>query len=150
MSELRDRALALTAADAGLVASEGAAWGIVADLGVGNGTATVVALADGTASLYLSSGGGIIGGGEHASVRAAAQAAVAAADEARAHLVRAGVATLPPDGHVRLYVHAGTQLLRSDELNADSLAAGGHPLSRLFHAVNDVITQVRLHASVGA
>ena len=35
-------------------------------------TATIVAIADGTVSMYLSSGGGVIGAGEHAAVRNAA------------------------------------------------------------------------------
>lgn len=39
-------------------------WAAVMDWGVTNGTATVVAISDGTASIYLSSGGGSIGGGQ--------------------------------------------------------------------------------------
>src|SRR5258706_9121922 len=39
-------------------------WAAVMDWGVTNGTAPVVAISDGTASIYLSSGGGSIGGGE--------------------------------------------------------------------------------------
>lgn len=48
-------------------------WGIVVDWGMDSGSATFVALADGTASMYTSSGGGVIGAGEHEPVQAAAQ-----------------------------------------------------------------------------
>ena len=38
------------------------------DMGTRNATATLVGLADGTTSLYLSTGGAVIGGGEHPQV----------------------------------------------------------------------------------
>jgi hypothetical protein len=50
------------------------------DWGITNGTATIVALSDGTASVYLSSGGGYIGGGGQEPIR---QAALKAVDVAR-------------------------------------------------------------------
>jgi hypothetical protein len=49
------------------------------DGGVDNGTVTVVAFSDGTASVYLSIGGGFIGGKSHEAVRKAADQMVAAA-----------------------------------------------------------------------
>jgi hypothetical protein len=50
---------------------------VLMDWHVGNGTATVLAAADGSASLYLSSGGGFIGGGQKfASIRTAALHAI--------------------------------------------------------------------------
>lgn len=39
-------------------------WGVVMDWGVSEGSATVVALSDGHASIYLSSGGGYLGGSQ--------------------------------------------------------------------------------------
>ena len=47
-------------------------WGIVMETGFPDGSFTLVSLAEGTTSLYFSNGGGIIGGGEHESVRQAA------------------------------------------------------------------------------
>ena len=43
------------------------------ELGLAEGTATVMTVADGSVSLYLSSGGGVIGAGEHAAVDDAAR-----------------------------------------------------------------------------
>ena len=61
---LRNRMLPGSRAKFSLPAAPGAdeTWGIVMDGGVTKGTATVPALSDGTASVYLSSGGGFIGG----------------------------------------------------------------------------------------
>jgi hypothetical protein len=44
-------------------------WVVIMDWGVTEGTATAVAFSDGTASVYLSSGGGFIGGASHESIR---------------------------------------------------------------------------------
>lgn len=46
-------------------------WGIVMETGLSDGFFTLSVLAEGTTSLYFSSGGGILGGGQHANVRVA-------------------------------------------------------------------------------
>ena len=46
---------------------------------VGDATATIVAVSDGSASIYLSNGGGYLGGGGHESIRNAASKMVEAA-----------------------------------------------------------------------
>lgn len=51
-------------------------WGVLMDWGVRDHTATVVAMSDGSASVYLSSGGGYLGGIGQESIRKAAQNAV--------------------------------------------------------------------------
>lgn len=50
-------------------------FGVIMDTTFASGTVTLVALADGTASLYASTGGGVIGGGAHERVAVAAPAA---------------------------------------------------------------------------
>src|SRR3954453_20298545 len=68
------RAQALGAVASGL-AAPGAehpqVWGVVIDIPKGADWATIVALGDGTTSMYTSSGGGVIGAGEHEVVRKA-------------------------------------------------------------------------------
>src|SRR6266496_5608660 len=44
-------------------------WAMLMEMGLDTGTASLVAVADGTTSLHLSTGGGVIGGGEHQAVR---------------------------------------------------------------------------------
>jgi hypothetical protein len=51
-------------------------WGVLMDWGINNGTATVVAMSDGSASVYLSSGGGYIGGKGQEPIRLATEKAV--------------------------------------------------------------------------
>lgn len=46
-------------------------YGSIVDMEMGSGVATMVCFIDGTASLYFSNGGGIIGSGQHESVRKA-------------------------------------------------------------------------------
>jgi hypothetical protein len=43
-------------------------WGAAIEIAYPNGTATVFGLADGTTSMYLGTGGGMIGGGAHEAV----------------------------------------------------------------------------------
>src|SRR5215211_1032599 len=50
---------------------EALAWGILMETGYPGGTATLLALGDGTSSLYLSTGGGVVGGHGHQNVREA-------------------------------------------------------------------------------
>ena len=118
-------------------------WGVVMDTGYPNGTATVVALADGTTSLYTSTGGGIIGAGAHASVAAATSALLGIVE---AHLDLLPAATqddLPPADWVvlRALTYGGQRAVLAEE---DELGYDRHPLSPVFHAVHEVITQLRL------
>jgi hypothetical protein len=68
---LRDMALGVTAEQLGLQIAEEQTkvYGIVMDWDLGDGIATVSAYETGDASMYLSSGGGVIGGGQHENVR---------------------------------------------------------------------------------
>src|SRR6266446_4509921 len=80
-SDLRAQALKGTRAAFGLdaVASPTTPWGVVMETGFPEGSFTLVALSDGSASIYLSSGGGSIGGRAHETIRKASQAMVALA-----------------------------------------------------------------------
>src|SRR5260221_1885309 len=64
--------------------------------------ATLACFADGTTSLYFSTGGGMLGAGQHESVRAAASAILAAAARDAAPLVQANEHPLAQASHVRL------------------------------------------------
>ena len=69
------------------------------DWGVEHGTATVVAFSDGSASVYLSNGGGFLGGGEsHESVRKAAQKMVSIAAEFQPQTIETKTYPLPQRG----------------------------------------------------
>jgi len=119
-------------------------WAAAMDWGVTNGTATVVAISDGTASIYLSSGGGSIGGGQsHDSIRKAAKRMVSIAAELQPQMSAAHTYPLPQPSQVTFYVltDAGvfTASAPQEELNSHRRA-----LSRLGDAAQDIITQYRL------
>src|SRR4029450_1077449 len=71
------RSMALGVDPSALQIPEGQRWSGAAvaamEIGMPEATATIVAIADGTVSMYLSSGEGKLGAGEHAAVRGAAE-----------------------------------------------------------------------------
>lgn len=144
-SGLRRMVLELNPADAGITPTDRLprVWGVVMDTGYPNGNATVVALADGTTSLYLSSGGGIIGAGEHASVAAATRAVLVVVEGHLDQFPGAANDEVPPADWVviRALTFSGQRAILAEE---DELGYDRHPLSPVFHAVHEVITQLRL------
>lgn len=118
-------------------------WAVLMEMGLDTGTASLVAVADGTTSLYLSTGGGVIGGGGHQAVRRASEAFL---DAAEAHLDRLQAiaeAPLPQTGAIRF--HALTfDSLRSAEAQESELVDGRSELTPLFHAGDEVLTQLGL------
>jgi hypothetical protein len=142
---LRARILGLDPASAGL--GQGQAhqvlWGALMETGYARGTATLVALADGTTSLYLSTGGGIIGGGFHHAVATATHGFLAVLEN---HLHMLGPDPdpgLPAQGRVimRALTYAGRL---SAEASEGDLGHGRDQLSPVFHAAERVITELRL------
>src|ERR1019366_7738960 len=80
-------------------------YGVLMDWGIPAGSATVVATADGTARVYLSSGGGFLGGGQsHESIRTAAKRALETADEAQPLMHPTTNYPLAQLGQVNFYV----------------------------------------------
>lgn len=105
--------------------------------------ATLLSLADGTTSLYLSTGGGIIGGGQHESVRKAATAFLAAGEAALPQMTPTTEYPQASGGHARFYLltYSGTLTAEAAEM---ALISDEHPLHALAAAGQGVITQLRL------
>ena len=118
-------------------------WAALMEMGTEGGVASVVAVSDGTTSLYTSTGGGLIGAGEHASVAAANQAFLAAIEEARAAIPVTDTYPLPGDGEIRFSVRWPDGTRGSAGAEDEALAAGDHPLSAAFAAGHDVISAMR-------
>ena len=118
-------------------------WGAVLDTGYPGATSTVVALADDTTSLYTSTGGGIIGAGFHAAVATATRSLLRTVEQHLDQMPPAGPDELPgPDWVVlRALTHQGQRAVLAEE---DELGYNRHPLSPVFHAFHEVITQLRL------
>ena len=142
---LRNQILTLDPAEVGMRRTDltDRLWGCVMDTGYSNGTATLVCLRDGTTSLYTSSGFGIIGGGTHPAVVRANGALLAALAGELDRLNPRTDESLPAVGRtvIRALTYDGPRAYEADE---DELGEGRDALSPVFHAAQDVITQLRL------
>ncbi len=119
--------------------STGPVWGVLMETGFPEATASLIALSDGSASLYFSTGGGVIGGGDHAIVRAAAIEFVRLAGQDLSTMAPVTQCPLPATGQTVFYVLTDTGILVASAAEGD-LGEGRHHLSRLFYAGHDVIT----------
>jgi hypothetical protein len=140
------RAMALTrpASELGMTPSPKypKVFGILMEMGLEKGVASLVAFAEDSTSVYYSTGGGIIGAGEHESVRATHPAFFAEAEARLGEFAQAAETPLPAQGRVRFYLRTfdGTLTAEADE---QDLGHNRHALSKLFHAGHDVLTAVR-------
>jgi hypothetical protein len=120
----------------------GPVWGVLMETGYPQAAATLVALGDGTASLYFSSGGGVVGGGAQPAIAGKARALVALAASQFTRLPHAPDFPLPAVGEVRFYVLTTGGVLGASAPH-DALATGSHALSPLFLAGHEVLTGLR-------
>jgi hypothetical protein len=113
------------------------------DWGVRNGTATVVAMSDGSASVYLSSGGGYLGGIGQEPLRKAAQNAVKVARGVQLPSQATTAFPLSEQRGVFFYflTDAGVFTLRTSE---QELSSSRDSLRELGDAMQGVITEYRL------
>lgn len=101
------RSLALSSVDNGLrppSAEHPDVSGLVVDVPAQGGFATIVALTDDTTSMYTSTGGGIIGAGQHANVAAATRHLLSVVQAHLDSFVQADDGALPGTGSVRFHV----------------------------------------------
>ncbi len=143
---LRDQILHVRREQIGLPAPQRDtdAWAVLMDWGVTQGTATVVAISDGTASIYLSSGGGSIGGGQsHESIRQAAIRAVSVAAEFQPEMRRVTSYPLPGQGEVVFYVLTDAGVFSAAAPETE-LSTHRHRLSKLGDSLQEILTQYRL------
>ena len=119
-------------------------YGVLMDWGVDAGTATVVAMADGTASVYLSSGGGFLGGGQsHESIRAAAKKTVELAGEVQPIMQLTTMYPLPQRGRVTFYVLTDAGVFTATASDQE-MATHKSPLYKLGDSAQTIITEYRL------
>jgi len=119
------------------------------DWGVGQGAATIVAVADGTVSVYFSSGGGSIGGGQsHAAMREAGRKFLNLVKESLSKMQKTTEYPLPGKGQIYFYVRtdAGVFTARASQ---EELSSHLHALCALGNAAQEIITQYRQIQSAG-
>jgi hypothetical protein len=119
----------------------GALVGVI-EIGRESGVATFVAVADGSVSMYTSTGGGVIGAGDHASVREAARRFLREAGDARRLLSPATEFPLPAPNEVGFHVRTADGSFTGSA--PERALRGSHPLASLYAAGQDMITEIRL------
>ncbi len=144
IKDMRERIFALNSAEVGISPSSEHPniWGVLMETGYPEALATLVSLADGTTSLYLGHGGGIIGGGEHDSVRRATMAFISDAERYIDKLTSTKTYPLPDVGRVKFYVLTFNGILTAD-VEENDLGEGRHELSKLFFTGHKVLTELR-------
>jgi hypothetical protein len=118
-------------------------WRVLMETDYDGMTASLFALLDGTTSLYLSYGGGVIGGHAHEEVRRANAAFFQAANQYRNHLQPCDTYPIPEEHSTLFYVFTDNGILTASALE-NELGDGEHALSEQFYAGHDVITQLLL------
>jgi hypothetical protein len=116
------------------------------EIGLAKGVASFLAIADGTVSMYTSVGGGVIGTGDHAAVRGAAERFRMVAADARGLLQSTTEFPLPSPGEVRFHVRTADAAW-TGAASEQALRTGRQPLSELYAAGQDLITEIRLASS---
>ncbi len=143
--KLRNQALSGSRENFGLPPAKNPAepWGVVMDTTFDDGGSyTVVSIEDGNASIYLSSGGGWIGGIEHKPLRDAAQTVVKTARKFQPKMTMTTKYPLPKNGGTTFYILTDKGVFTASALEVD-LGEKRHYLSPLFYAAQEVATHYR-------
>ena len=118
-------------------------YGVIMDWGIDTATATVVSYQTGDASMYLSSGGGIIGGGQHQNVNSAAKQLVILAQTYLENATKTETNSLPQQDEVKFYLltnkgtYVGQDVMRNFQSNTSTWLP-------LFEEGNKVLAELRL------
>ncbi|MCU0431938.1 MAG: hypothetical protein MUC87_00630 [Bacteroidia bacterium] len=143
--KLRNMAFSATPEQLGLTlpADKIIVYGVIMDWDMGGFTATTVSYCTGDASLYLSSGGGVIGGGQHESVSTAAKQFVAFAQQFLHNTTQTNETPLPITDEVKFYLltnngfYAGQEIMDNFENNTSRWLP-------LFEEGNNVLSELRM------
>ena len=142
--ELRSMVLNLKPKDIGLSKENfpHPVFALVMETGFPEGSFTLSVVADGSTSLYFSSGGGIIGGGEHENVREASGYLLSGAQHFYKKAKKVTDFPRPEPGKVIFYFITFDGV-RSYTAKEDDLGNEKDELSDLFFAAHNVITELR-------
>ena len=142
--ELRNRAFATTPEnlELSLPKNKMVVYGVIMDWEMGGATATTVAYQTGDASLYLSTGGGVIGGGQHQNVNSAAKQFVNLAQTFLDKTMKTKTTSLPEKHVVKFYlltnkgIYVGQEVMKNFENNSSAWI-------KLFEGGNNVLSGLR-------
>lgn len=141
--DLRSMALTMPAGQLDIDASsEFEPYGVVLDWNVGKGVATFTAFKSGDASMYTSTGGGIIGGVGHDNVKIAAQSLVRRSKNFVKNAKKSDDISVARDSTIKFFFLTTKGRFVSEE-TLDNLDNGSSPLLELFVEANKLITELR-------
>jgi hypothetical protein len=118
-------------------------FGALMDLNISGAHASVVAFCNGEASIYLSSGGGFIGGGQHASVASAAEAFVAASLAMLPRMKAVTKYPLPSAGMTNFYALTSEAVLFAEDWD-EEFTSRKSPFLALYSAAQNLIRAYRM------
>jgi hypothetical protein len=141
---LRQKAIGTDPQRLGLpgVLKEDELYGALMEMGIPNSVVTLACFADGDARLYYKTGGGMIGGVDHETVRAASREFIALAQKALPRMIKTTNHPLPDPDRVRFYVLTPRGVFTT-ETNRQSLSETKSDLSALFYSGQEVVAQMR-------
>ncbi|KQB43965.1 hypothetical protein RCH33_455 [Flavobacterium daejeonense] len=118
-------------------------YGVIMDWEMGGATATTVSYQTGDASLYLSSGGGVIGGGQHQNVNSAARQFVSLGQTYLVKATKTETTDLPTTDQVKFYflTNKGKFVGQDNMKNFDNNSS---EWLKLFEEGNNVLTELRM------
>lgn len=143
--DLRNMALDVTPEQLqlSLPADQTKVFGVVMDWDLGDGTMTLITYQTGDASMYLSSGGGVIGGGQHENVSKASKEFVSMAQNYVDKSSKADTTTLPDKDCLKFYFLTNKGKFVAQE-TIDNIENKSSKWLDLFENANNVITELRL------
>lgn len=142
--ELRNRAFKTTPEqlELSLPTDKTIVYGVIMDWEMGGGIATTVAFQTGDASLYLSSGGGVIGGGQHQNVNSASKQFIRLAQTFIDKATKTEMTDLPKANEVKFYlltnkgIYVGQEQMKNFENSSSAWL-------QLFEEGNNVLSELR-------
>ncbi len=142
--DLREMVFALNPDDIG-ISKEGfghPVWGMVMETVEPEGSFSLVTLADGSSSLYFSNGGGIIGGGEHESVREASAYFLTGAQHFYIYAEKVDEYPGPSGGEVLFYFLTFDGVLLFTTLE-EKLRKSTDEMANFYQAAHGLISELR-------
>ena len=117
-------------------------YGLLMELGIPNSVVTLACFADGDARVYYKTGGGMVGGVAHESIRKASKDLVALAQRVLPRMTKTNTHPLPDQDRVRFYALTprGSFTTETDRRN---LANPQNELASLFASGQEVVAQMR-------
>jgi hypothetical protein len=147
--DLRNMAFSATLEQLGvqLPSDQTKVYGVIMDWDLPEGTATLVSFLSGDASLYLSSGGGVIGGVGHDNVKQASFAFISKAEKYLSKTTKTDTTPLPNKEGIKFYLltNKGKFVAQEQMKNIENESS---EWLDLFEEGNKLITELRMSSNM--